>query len=727
MLSTLALLFVVPQSKPVTIEVKATSSQVVLQKLGEAMGVKMIPGGSVAQDYIAISFNETPSDKVMAHIAATVNAQWERSPDGTYILNRTLAQERAEEVAATERLKGLFRERMAKFNNPETFTSQKAEELIQAAGKQAERLSEDQYWTQAWKLNEQMPGQRFLRRAIMLIGLEELAALPQGKRISYSFNPTRRQRRLPASLRTAAEQYIQELRIQIAAVDKLALTNDGNGRYVPLYQRPFDGHLEGLSFKIVATRAEMGYTSIALTITNGRGHTESVQETFSPDGENPSAGAPPKPSPYADLAKGLAQPLILDPKAVAISDEMRHMFGGRPAGTLGPPASSNIREMLLNMETADPLAYFVDPPVRQLAAARSKDMVALLPDMAMFGLIFELGEKGKTLEAIFASPILGSVVAITEEDGCLRIRPQDPVYSRKTRMPRTAVVQLCRALSASDSIDLDTMADFVGGTDEDLQVQMSLAFIASGIEAAEGLMNSISSGVNILRLYGKLSRSDRQKVKNGGLILNLNAVGPGIAAAVDKMIFDTEAELTRDLPQHDGPANPYMRYSMASPPDEGGRPFEKDPFVALGNGFPPGSQLRLRMSTPTHLFAKRSEQDRLLGSRAYSLSDLANQMAWEGTDEYKRQPYRQPPIDQFAMAQQMEIFADFDFRSAGFTQDVFVLPVISRATKFGPIDALPENIKNEFKKLLASAIENYKNVRFGGGGTTKPPPPALLR
>ena len=64
------------QAKTVTFTHTCANSAVVLEALGEELGVRMEPSGSVNKDYFLLRFDDVPVQDALDRVAELLSARW---------------------------------------------------------------------------------------------------------------------------------------------------------------------------------------------------------------------------------------------------------------------------------------------------------------------------------------------------------------------------------------------------------------------------------------------------------------------------------------------------------------------------------------------------------------------------------------------------------------------------------------------------------------------------
>lgn len=688
------------QSQKVSIAVEPVSASIALEQLGQKLGTKMIPGGSVTQDIIAFRFRDTPTEVVLDRIAKGVNGEWQRDQAGILILTRTPAQEAAEKSKLTQATRAKIIKELAKVAVPPAKNLDEMTELLQSLAQQVQR-SGDEYYQKAQEFENKLPGQRLLYRIMKLIPLEDIVNLPPDEKVSYSTNPTRRQRALPGSVNQLIAEFKNEMEVQRQVVEKLGLEDRFPNYYIPAFHENIST-AKNFRVKLTLQRQQFGGISFQLILMSDTFTTHKMH--YLNIGEMMGVSSDDKNHPLKVLAKDIATPVEWSPKASAIQKVVATKFGGRRGGETD---EKPLVDLVTGMPAEEPVSVMVGPILTQLADAKDCDFVAVVPDMAFF-IATQAGfsdENSGTLEAV--AGMLASVLTVDQQDKFLVFAPEDPVTARESRFPRAATAQLAKVFASGRAPDFEQVATFVGSTDSDLQMQMSL-FLASAVgPAGNDALNWISE-TGLLRLYGRLSNADRQKVKGEGLLINLNALPPNLVKPLEKIIFG-DHQLSSSVQDHSLAPNRYGGGFYESPD---GR--ETDPFVALGNGYPPNSAARLRMYSRNRIFARRSKAQ--YGSaQVFSEEDLGQNLAWEETPQWAQ--YSQARLDEFAVAQNRELFLDFDFRDRGMMQHTMSIPELSQETKWGPLESLPSEMVAKIKARFEEAKKSYQNMQFQSGGS----------
>jgi len=670
------------QANPVTVEIEIAPAAVVLEKLGKEMGVEMIPGGSVTKDVFGIAFTKAPTAKVLSEIATTLNAQWERSSGGTYILNRTPKQEGDEDRAMQEQLRKAIEEGLAKTKNQGEFNQKTAMQLVSEAqklvslgtqGAQSERLN---------LIEKQRPLERLIQTVLETIGPAELIRPWTELPVEYTETGSSRQKRFPASLQAAFRKFEAESKIHADALDALGVANGSHSGHHRVIFQATSGRATGKITYSLQTRIldETAFLAQLRVDAYGSG-TATVARVFGP-------GAAPKQAIYGHFAAGLKETIEMTEDEKMLLDRT----------TFPNPGA---RLMIENLATKDFLAYFSETPFRMLARAKKIDRVNLLSDSSWYADYGVAKETGLSLEQYFASPSLPRRYQVDIENGTLRVRPMNRRLVRDGRYPRAQMIQALADLDRLKFPDIEALASLAGATESDYAFNSTLQLVEKASGVSYGYTTAHVNAINMLRLYGRLGPTERAKAHDHGVIQNLPLLPDSSEAVLQKMIYQS-GKFVAEFPEFDGIP---LGYSMMTQADAD---LEQNIAVALAAGYPRGSQVRIRLNTVPRLFGRGGDRSQGNSITMVSPSTVGMSMAAVSAT--------QPPRKfEYAVAPNAELVIDVDFVARGKMRFVLFLRQSSTEPKFGPIESLPAEIRAQIEAAYKKAMERQK------------PPPQVLR
>jgi len=654
MFASFAVVAIIAQSKLVTIEIRIAPAKVVLQKLGDELDVRMIPGGSVSQDVFGLAFREAPSATVLAEIATTLNAQWERDSSGTYILNRTPRHEAEEDEESRLALMRAIRDDLAKTKNDAAFDSGIAHKILDSAKKTASETSAGTA-KQLNNLRDKMPMARLMQSVLEAIGPEELLRPWTSQGIAYVANPSASQKALPPSLQSVFRRFESETRIHSEVID--AVGKPGNDNLFEIFHAPFGQSTGPLRYTLQTEIADENQLKVLLMIQSPNGETSGRYRYFTllPDAEPPS---------YAGLAAGLTEP-------IALSDDEKALFDRKTTPNPG------LRKVFENLEEKDILSYLTESPFLALAKAKGLNTVYLLSDSAWHLSYGTYPPDGQSPQAFFADARLPYRYKVEVANGTLRVRPVNRRRSRENRFPRAALPNALAKLDRLQYPDIETLASVAAGTTSNSLLLSSLDLLARASGVTHDHVLAQVGAPEALRIFGRLSVQDRAKARSGGVSLPLPLAAKDLDREIIAVLY-RGGRLTAEYTESDGIP---LQFGMMTQADAD---LEQNMSVVLANGYPQGSSVRVRLDVVPRIFSAK-QQDANQQISMTSPQSIGRQLS-------SNRPNLAGPM-QYAMAPNGELVVDIDLQSRGKKRFVLFLRQSPSPLKMGPLESLPTEIQ----------------------------------
>jgi hypothetical protein len=280
-----------------------------------------------------------------------------------------------------------------------------------------------------------------------------------------------------------------------------------------------------------------------------------------------------------------------DAKALMKASTMESPMSG---GNLnGLKFSPSLHEKLFNPDKFDPLALVPGEGLAAYAKARSKPLVACIPDSAYPGLITNAAPK--TIEEVEEGFKNGSM-RLVPDTTFLVVKPAEPATARRTRVDRAALAALLAAVANHETPTLDELSAYAVKTVAPADNAVSMSFLT---KFAPGTMGSMSGMVSwdALRLYGSLTTAQRQTLVSGGQVpfSFIPQVGQN---ALRAMLYGSSSQLTVDRP---GVSNEPDIFSTAMKMMMGGGGIDArdEPTEVAPRGLPNNGYLQATVTTDT--------------------------------------------------------------------------------------------------------------------------------
>ena len=202
------LLSVISQNNAIDFVHPVASSKVVLEALGERIGMDLRPSGTVQKDYFLVrSISDSP-ETIMERIATTLNASWTER-NGVRYLGRSIAEDREILGYAKKDLEVAIEQYIEKAPGTRLWTREESKALLRTAILPSGELDRQAIRR---RLAKSSPYLELLREFIAATGPVALSALPQDELTYYLWAPSNNERRIPNSMRSKVETTSKSLR-----------------------------------------------------------------------------------------------------------------------------------------------------------------------------------------------------------------------------------------------------------------------------------------------------------------------------------------------------------------------------------------------------------------------------------------------------------------------------------------------------------------------------------
>ena len=281
---------------------------------------------------------------------------------------------------------------------------------------------------------------------------------------------------------------------------------------------------------------------------------------------------------------------------------------------------------------------------------------------------------------------------------------------------------IARAILEKGKIDFEDMADIAAQSEND-QVMMQMSTFATALMGSNEAMPYSWQGGLALRAYGLLSRAERKRVRETGMEWNMNALPAKLRAVVEKEIVKGQIypgssgwESDRDWETQGANAQEFEYVSQ----------YEQEPTVFLTLAKAQPMVFRLSMNSAPRILANTVYQGQYSSVQWQLPKQIGQQMAMQELAQKQGQEYGSNDPTTYAEVTKGELVAGFNFGKLSPAKVTYSY-VKDDKFKFGPLTSLSKETQATIQAAYKKALEDYKDVTFGGpGGGASPPPPPFL-
>jgi hypothetical protein len=436
----LALVLALQQPATVTFSHPVASSAVVLEALGEEIGIPVRPTGSLTKDYLLLRFEKVPLPEAYDKLAETLNATWTVS-NGVRYLGRTPAQDEA----GLRKLQGQLEISVAAYIESDAlkvgdWTSTRAVALMRDHVLSDGSLDR----TAATETsNAKGPCREMLDDFVRSIGAKRLAGLPNDKETVFRWQPRKGEQQIPLVLRATAERFVRNVERFGEGMASLGVPLHGD------FDLPGEVRLasgRGLSPDWIAFRATVRSGRLYVSMTaNGDSPASYAHTTVQASRDPGAAGrAAAVEAPYAPSALALAVGKRLDARQGETVFRL----------DVSTPEGKEVYDWFQAGLAPDPMHLFVGEPLLQAAEATGANVVAQVPDTLFFG----------ATVAAYAGRPLGDLLQALDvqlsEDGRWLTKHPPLDATGAFRLDRPAVARLALETYERGWSTIETLAKF---------------------------------------------------------------------------------------------------------------------------------------------------------------------------------------------------------------------------------------------------------------------------
>lgn len=680
----LLLLAAQPAAEPlVTLDIPIRRVDQILDQVSKEHGQKLAPTAWVASQHLFVRVKDMPLSTLKQRLATAVQGRWSTQGDKE-VLSSTLDQQNAADFLHRKNVDIFFAA-----PPPLAMTAEEVKTMADQVAELRKRPRDRSVWGELAKIERNNPYDRLLTTVCRSLGREFFAGLKLHEPVVFAERPTRLQRPLPPgglAAITAFRKSLPELH-RIASATPEAKPADVYA-YGLEWLRESQGLLENWQFKIYRGKRN---THASLVSFGGGKPLVAGNNLFGAwIGEE---DRPPVPKRLELTGK---------PVLSKVEEEINADLSVAQRGSLSPSGISRAAlDALMKSPQPDLLEGAATTLMRQAAAQWGGSVIAFIPDQTAFSLS---GYSGEPLEfshltqQLFQLNDAGKLNIDLHPDGVVVYADAasfdaEAYFARYDREALKAAVRK----GMEEGTSLDVLADTASLTSDPWLAMQLAAVVASASKGYElrAMYIELSSALD---LYRSLSPLQRKMAKEGGLEIPLATLPPALNRPVAHMLarantLRSEAAVPDDEPSY-GSGN--LAAAWPSNPAD-------TPTVALAQGFPPGSRLRVKVVTTRQPFAFNSSspsQFQELGLVPGDVKAVAASMAEREANP--NQPY-QIVLDEFAFGERSRIEVELDFGRAGKVSSVFDHHNLSRGAPRMAWSSMPEEYRARVMDALPAA------------------------
>lgn len=738
-------------AKTVSMEFRVGSVSKLISDLGAATGQNLKSSAALDRDYIFASFKNQSVEDVMARLAKAVTGRWKQESDGLRLVRDEVGDRKVWEDELAIRTEAI-KERIATIRAEQSADKQSPAELAkQAASGIGDRVfgsGSPPSQAEMDKMRKAMdlrPGPRAVIEALTHINPTDLAKINLGDRAVFAYHPTRSQSPLAAAVLEVAKSMVAaEREYQNTMREEMQATMGGGPGMRVMMGGPGGGGpigegQPGDAMLIVHRNSVTGLNCIlVVNNTEGQPLVQGSMNLFVEGGTQPPATfkVDSKDQIKVDAAnRRLATALAaVSPSgtggqaftAVVLGGPMGGGRGGRGgrggAFFAGSPVSKpviddSVKDMIMDPVKVEPLSTYVSDVLVGVANTIDKPIIGIVPDR-----LAEVFLDNATSSSPLVSDAINELqttarMTVAEDSGWVHLNSKSPVIDYANRIDRAALKKLMSRLNTNPVVSLDDRADYAATV---LPRGANTFFFD---RAYASIMNPSGWGfefpasqqedLDTLRLFGRLSRSQRDTLRNGGQI-GIGSLTSPQRQALNILVFGSQNGPEFDQPesaqpQPDGP--PRMRF-----PGLNTATIANERTTVLTNGIPAGATIVSNVEREAAMLGKTEDGTQTtVGVRQYAFSQqMASAAIGRG--------FQQPTYTGYKAATRLNISLRIALAPRyGMDRDL-ADTIYDNASAFGPISSLPMETQNALSEALSEAesvrerMESLERPGAGEGG-----------
>ncbi len=720
MLTTLAAAILLSAQSQASLDQKADFKYPVLtltalgQELAKKAGIPIQVTPDLEKISVYVNVKDKSTRELLDLVALATTTEWVQA-NGVISIRRTPVQTNAEERRFLQGKIAAAQKYWAE-NRPTQVSADAMAKAMKEAAEIASKMGQNwdyAKYAQLQKLDAYAPAQVIGQEFIEAIGLEGALALKKGERVVFSTKPTRLQRPLPPRMQGVVGRFnaliaMGEEASKMANISGeevryySALLNLGNSDPDAATQRVSDIH-------IVLNAGEYDGIGTRLDVRGFDAAGNMVQQSSVDAGLGGFLNEEPNP----DSVKEFTDMVTLPAEVAEYSTLMNKLFQRK----LTPEDRSKLLPLLADggflKNQPNVVSVILDYWV-----SKKGDLVMEAPNT--FWPAQEAVMDPKDIIRFLMSP---NTTALETRNGVTIGYAQTSLYRDGMWRDEGSLSLMAKAILEKGALDFEDMADIAAQSTED-QAMMQMSTFATALMGNSEPMPYSWQGGLALRAYGLLSRAERKRVRETGIEWNLSALPAKLRPAVEKELSKGEIHPGSSGWESD------TDWEVEGQPQEGEEyvtAYEQEPTVFLTLAKAQPMTFRLSMSSSPRILQNTRYQDQYDSVQWQLPKQIGQQMAMNELAAKQGQTMGGNEPTTYAEVTKGELVARFKFgkmREAKVTYSY----VKDEKFKFGPLTSLSKEVQATIQAAYKKALEDYKDVTFGGpGGGAAPPPPPFLR
>ncbi|MDI9639924.1 hypothetical protein QM565_29905 [Geitlerinema splendidum] len=725
----LACVIATQSADSVSITLPVVPARVAIKQLAEKTKLPLRIAEPMASQPTLLQVQDAETEVLLAHIASVLDGEWSEA-NGVITLVRTpaknseLASRQTQELA--DRIVAARNKYLAAYVR-KTKTDAELDKLIQAevqrrediATRLGDKLPEGgRVIVRSFGENEYSATESILHEFLEKVNPLSMANLLPGDRVVYCTTPNRMQVRLPVNLSASINSFIAEHNRLVDRASRRPHQSSGIE-----FQGGIDLNARRIQAvgKVLVTvnrLAEPDAYTIKATVLDPNGNVlGDAQQTLAL--EVPPADAIPVVGQvsWSPLSQSLLEIFTWrrsnTPKGGRQSKVMNmngeivtltsDMF--RPAENINP----QLRAVLLDPESYDPLSFFVQDALLAAGKSRSANIVAVIPDTAFFSMANAMSPGGTNLSECLTN--LSGSCEFNESGEFLLVKPREPLAAEMKRVDRKSLRELLQVTDSRGYLSLEPKLKYLSGTSQKPSsngldmVYLSLIHPSE----AESLMGSLSQnyylGKVLYTMFPQILRSN-----GSDFTLNFFQLTPAQQQFLHRDVFG------RQLSAVIGKGTMIM---MEMGPSSGPQP--ADITEALPNGIPQNAVFRVTLDRDEAVLAVVDGQK---NGWAMGPSALGSVMGISTDPTFLASAFQLPNYQGFIPGESRKFTTELFLDGEPLSEAVFDDFIFDRAKK--PVDY--NGLSQSFRERAQMAQEQMRSMAGPPGGQQKPPiPPQFSR
>lgn len=680
-----------------------------VEEIAKATGAKIDVAAEAASETVVICVRDTPLSELMKRLADVISGEWRTDSDGIQWLSYSpekQKQEAAAEIAARQKEVAKAIKSMPR-------------------GPDREELARENpnYDVDLLDLDA---GTKVVFQILDRISVADIASVGSGERLVFSSSPTRMQRPLgdvSEILSSFTKEHNKEAR---ELLKQLKIDEDRHPQTVEEKQRRrefeiLNGYGPGESnvSKIIDKPAKLLFI-----VGNGgevadAGNLTLEVRMFDPEGRivlSTGLWLPVSDSVWTeptDAGATKRTQIAFSP----LTQELGRVFNFSDPANI-PAPSQELREKLLRPDLYDPYSFGQSEALIELATAKGENVVCNYPDTLYLLLDRERAQRYVTIENLADFLRSTRVLDVKEADGWFIVRPLRPAHDRGIKVDRRALANLLAAAQRDGIPSLEDVAAYAAKCPDPRDTAWVMRYTALFAKAA--FVNGLNGAENwdMLRLYGKLSQSERQSLRSGAG-LSVGSLSPELRTLVAKFAFGFPVRLNVARPT-DTPVGPYMAYLLRRRPTIPAD-YRDEPTEVMPEGLPGNATISLRTTEENFVMPVRTGPDITHGKLASLDADALAMLQYVKERPAVRQDIGMiPEIGDVKLGNRRVLDFTFTFAPGVTHAETLVDDVLPSNAPILTLATLPDSFKAMIQARLAAL---RKENLYRGQGVPEAPPP----